>query len=631
MLTPILNLPRPLKRAISLVVDVLLLTLAFWGGYWVRLDQQTPIDGVEQWLLLALMLPFTLLVFIRLGLYRAVLRFVSFRVLWTVGLGVFLSTLFMVLVSFYLKTFLPRPVPIIYFAFALILVGGARLFFRMVYQRTRGSRVPVIIYGTGPAGRQLHQALNQGSDFFVVGYVAESSAPVGDFIQGLEVFDNQGLAELIARHGVKKIFLAIPESDKKERQRVLAYLETLPCEVLSIPSVVELIEGRARIDELKEISIDDLLGREPVAPIVNLMEADIAGKHVLVSGAGGSIGAELCRQIMRSQPAVLVLLELSEYALYQIDKELRQILQQDHLTTRLVPLLGSVREQPHLERIFSQHQIQTVYHAAAYKHVPLVEHNVVEGTRNNVFGTLACAQAAIATGVATFVLISSDKAVRPANVMGATKRLAELILQALARQQDKTRFVIVRFGNVLGSSGSVVPLFRQQIKAGGPVTVTHKEVTRYFMTIPEAAQLVIQAGAMGQGGEVFVLDMGSPVKIMELARRMIRLSGLKPQDEEHPDGDLPISVIGLRPGEKLYEELWLGEHLQGTAHPRIMSSAEFAVEWDPLASLLERLGHACEQADEDIIKDVFLNASLNFQPAATGRSERPDRAANAAT
>lgn len=615
MLTYILQLPRAAKRLISLAADVILLSVAFWGGYWVRLDHLTPIDGREQWLLLAAVIPVTLFVFIRIGLYRAVLRFVSFRVLWTVALGVFLSTLFLVLAAFYFNTFLPRSVPVIYFAFSLILVGGVRLFFRMVYQNTRGSRIPVVIYGAGPAGRQLHQALNQGADYFAVGYVEDNPRVIGSFIQGLEVFNAAALEGLIAQHEVKKVFLAVPESNKVDRQRILKRLESVSCEVLSIPSVVDLIEGNAKIDELKEVSIDDLLGREPVTPIVQLMEADIANKAVLVSGAGGSIGSELCRQIVRSQPATLVLFELSEFALYQIEKELRQIIEHDKLHIKLVPLLGTVQNEQQLYKVFKDYAVQTVYHAAAYKHVPLVEANVIEGVRNNVFGTLSCAQAAILAQVETFVLISTDKAVRPANVMGATKRLAELILQALAREQSVTRFAIVRFGNVLGSSGSVVPLFRQQIKQGGPVTVTHEDVVRYFMTIPEAAQLVIQAGAMGRGGDVYVLDMGKPVKIMELARRMIRLSGLTPKETDTPEGDLEIKVTGLRPGEKLYEELWLGEHLRGTEHARIMSADEVYVEWPVLSTLLARLREACDESNDAAIIEIFLSAALNFHPA----------------
>ncbi len=614
MLTYILQLPRAAKRLISLAADVILLSVAFWGGYWVRLDHLTPIDGREQWLLLAAVIPVTLFVFIRIGLYRAVLRFVSFRVLWTVALGVFLSTLFLVLAAFYFNTFLPRSVPVIYFAFSLILVGGVRLFFRMVYQNTRGSRIPVVIYGAGPAGRQLHQALNQGADYFAVGYVEDNPRVIGSFIQGLEVFNAAALEGLIAQHEVKKVFLAVPESNKVDRQRILKRLESVSCEVLSIPSVVDLIEGNAKIDELKEVSIDDLLGREPVTPIVQLMEADIANKAVLVSGAGGSIGSELCRQIVRSQPATLVLFELSEFALYQIEKELRQIIEHDKLHIKLVPLLGTVQNEQQLYKVFKDYAVQTVYHAAAYKHVPLVEANVIEGVRNNVFGTLSCAQAAILAQVETFVLISTDKAVRPANVMGATKRLAELILQALAREQSVTRFAIVRFGNVLGSSGSVVPLFRQQIKQGGPVTVTHEDVVRYFMTIPEAAQLVIQAGAMGRGGDVYVLDMGKPVKIMELARRMIRLSGLTPKETDTPGGDLEIKVTGLRPGEKLYEELWLGEHLRGTEHARIMSADEVYVEWPVLSTLLARLREACDESNDAAIIEIFLSAALNFHP-----------------
>lgn len=615
MLAFILGLSRPAKRFVSLVADMGLLSIAFWGAYWVRLDADTPITSTGHWLLLAFLIPLSLMVFIRIGLYRAVLRFVSFRVLWTVGLGVFLSTFFLMTASLYFAVPMPRSIPIIYFAFALILIGGVRLFFRMIYQNTKGDRIPVLIYGAGASGRQLHLAINQGAEYFPVGYVDDDSRLVKSFIQGLEVFAPQRMAELVERHHVKKVLLALPRIKKSERHAILRNLETLSCEVLSIPDMGELINGRAKIDELKEVSVEDLLGRDPVAPVDRLMRANITGKTVLVTGAGGSIGSELCRQIVRLGPKRLLLFDLSEYALYQVDKELRGLAEQRHSLVEIEPVLGSVLSRKHLARLMKQHGVETVYHAAAYKHVPLVESNVVVGVKNNVLGTLRCAEAAIESGVDNFVLISTDKAVRPTNVMGASKRFAELILQALARKQTQTRFVMVRFGNVLGSSGSVVPLFRQQINAGGPVTVTHEEVVRYFMTIPEASQLVLQAGAMGKGGDVFVLDMGKPVRIMELAHRMIRLSGLTVRDNDNPDGDIAIEVIGLRPGEKLYEELWLGERLSGTEHARIMSADEHYLEWPQLSVLLERLESACEDADQDAIMKLFLQSALSFTPS----------------
>ncbi len=392
-------------------------------------------------------------------------------------------------------------------------------------------------------------------------------------------------------------------------------LECYKCEVLSIPGMVDLVNGRAKIDQLNDVSIEELLGREPVEPISELMQANISGKNVLITGAGGSIGSELCRQVLQYKPECLVLFELSEYALYKIEQELSGMINELELSTRLVPLLGSVQRKNRVKAVMYSFQIHTVYHAAAYKHVPLVEFNVVEGVRNNLFGTMNCAQAAIESGVETFVLISTDKAVRPTNVMGASKRMSELVLQALAQEQTQTRFIMVRFGNVLGSSGSVVPLFRKQLQAGGPITVTHPDIIRYFMTIPEAAQLVIQAGALGHSGDVLVLDMGKPVKILDLAHRMIRLSGLTVKDEQHPDGDITVSFIGLRPGEKLYEELLIGDNVKGTLHPRIMAASEVMLSWSELRPMLLAMDNACHNFEHEVIRELLFEAPLNFQPS----------------
>lgn len=622
MLDFIFGLPRPAKRFISVLIDCVLLSLAYWGSFWVRLDQQTPFFSADHWAVLVVLLPITLVIFIRTGLYRAVLRFVSFRVLWTTSLGVLISTVVLVLLAFYHEVFLPRSVPVIYFAFALILVGGSRLFFRMLYQNAKGGRVPVVIYGAGMTGRQLHLSLNQGNDYFVVGYVDDDPRLIRSFIQGLEVFNSGALQEIVVRHGVKKVLLALPNLKRSARQDVLCRLESLPCEVLSVPLMADLMGGRARVDELKEVSIDDLLGRDAAEPVADLMGADTAGKTVMVTGAGGSIGSELCRQIVRQKPARLVLFELSEYGLYTIEQELQGIMQQEKICCELVPVLGSVQATNLLLRTMQRYGVDTLYHAAAYKHVPLVEENIVEGVKNNVFGTLTCAEAAISSGVSSFVLVSTDKAVRPANIMGASKRLAELILQALSREQSGTRFTIVRFGNVLGSSGSVVPLFRQQIKTGGPITVTHEEVERFFMTIPEASQLVIQAGAMGKGGEVFVLDMGQPVKILELARRMVRLSGLTVKTPEQPQGDIEVKITGLRPGEKLYEELWLSGVLTGTEHPRIMTTDELFLGWSNLSNVLDTLKLACDEFDSEKVKAIFDLSAICYQPTGRERELR---------
>lgn len=614
MLTFFLGLSRPLKRSVSVLSDAMLLTVAFWGGYWVRLDMAIPIRSLHHWELLALLIPVTVFIFAKLGLYRAVLRYVGFKVLWTVSLGIFLSTLCLVTFSFFFEIFLPRTVSVIYFAFAVLLIGGVRLFFRMLVNRGKGSRVPVLIYGAGSSGRQLQLALNQGQEFFPVAFVDDAPHLRKALIQGNNVYSPDDIGELIMRFGVKKILLAIPSASRVVRQDVLRRLEPCPCEVLSIPGMADLVGGKAQINELKEVSIEDLLGRDPVAPIPELLNANITGKRVMVTGAGGSIGSELCRQIIRCKPEKLILFELSEYGLYAIDKELSDVCEHEGIDVEIVPLLGSVQRQNRLFTIMSNFRIQTVYHAAAYKHVPLVEYNVVEGVRNNIFGTLYCAQAAIESRVETFVLISTDKAVRPTNTMGATKRLAELILQALASAQNQTRFCMVRFGNVLGSSGSVVPLFRKQIRDGGPLTVTHPDIIRYFMTIPEASQLVIQAGAMGSGGDVFVLDMGQPVKIIELAYRMIRLSGLTLKNEQNPNGDIEVKITGLRPGEKLFEELLIGDNVLGTHHPRIMKANEQLLPWAELRALLLRIDAACHHFDHEQLRSLLLEAPAAFTP-----------------
>ncbi|MGL5532176.1 MAG: polysaccharide biosynthesis protein, partial [Plesiomonas shigelloides] len=449
------------------------------GGYWVRLESAIPLHSVRHWQLLALLLPVSVLVFMRLGLYRAVLRFVGFKVLWTVALGVVFSTTTLVLLAFFIGVPLPRTVSVIYFAFAVLLVGGVRLFFRALVHRGMSARVPVLIYGAGASGRQLQLALNQGQEYVPVAFVDDEPALRNAVIQGVSVYPPTAIADLISRYEIKKVLLAMPSASRNVRQAVINRLEPFSCEVLSIPGMADLVAGQAHIDELKEVSIEDLLGRDAVAPIPELLNANIAGKRVMVTGAGGSIGSELCRQILRCKPTRLVLFELSEFGLYAIDKELNELKRAEGLQVDIVPLLGSVQRQHRLQAVMNSFQIQTVYHAAAYKHVPLVEYNVVEGVRNNVFGTLYCAQAAIRAKVETFVLISTDKAVRPTNTMGTTKRLAELVLQALAAAQSHTRFCMVRFGNVLGSSGSVVPLFRKQIRDGGPLTVTHPDIIRY--------------------------------------------------------------------------------------------------------------------------------------------------------
>ncbi|EIY7626402.1 polysaccharide biosynthesis protein, partial [Shigella sonnei] len=602
MIDRILELPRIVKRGIIICIDVVMVIFSFWLSYWLRLDEQTAFLSAPMWFAAAILTIFTVFIFIRIGLYRAVLRYVSAKIMLLIPVGILASTLSLVVISYSLSIMLPRTVVGIYFLVLLLLTSGSRLLFRMILNYGVKGSAPVLIYGAGESGRQLLPALMQAKEYFPVAFVDDNPRLHKAVIHGVTVYPSDKLSYLVDRYGIKKILLAMPSVSKSQRQKVITRLEHLPCEVLSIPGMVDLVEGRAQISNLKKVSIDDLLGRDPVAPDAKLMAENITGKAVMVTGAGGSIGSELCRQIVRYKPAKLVLFELSEYALYAIEKELSALCDKEVLNVPVIPLLGSVQRQNRLQMVMKSFGIQTVYHAAAYKHVPLVEHNVVEGVRNNVFGTLYCAESAIESGVETFVLISTDKAVRPTNTMGTTKRLAELVLQALSARQSQTRFCMVRFGNVLGSSGSVVPLFEKQIAQGGPVTLTHRDIIRYFMTIPEASQLVIQAGAMGHGGDVFVLDMGDPVKIYDLAKRMIRLSGLSVRDDKNPDGDIAIEVTGLRPGEKLYEELLIGDSVQGTSHPRIMTANEVMLPWQDLSLLLKELDQACHDFDHERIR-----------------------------
>jgi FlaA1/EpsC-like NDP-sugar epimerase len=614
MLTYLLSLPRPVKRIITLAVDVVLLLCAFWFAFWVRIDSMTPVASLPHWILILSIVFVTLIFFIKLGLYRAVIRYITAKILVAVAIGMVASSVLLIISAFYTTLFLPRTVPIIYFAFGLLMITGSRLTLRMLINRGLTLGTKIIIYGAGASGRQLLPALSQASEYYPVAFVDDNPRLQGTVMHGVTVYSPKKMAWLVEKYEVKKILLAMPSASRARKNEVIKQLEGLPCEVLSIPGMVDLVEGKASIDTLRKVSITDLLGRDPVDPVPELIARNIRDKSVMVTGAGGSIGSELCRQILRNAPQTLVLYEVSEYSLYAIERELAEIIRSHNLPTSLYPILGNVQDQEHLERVLRSFKTETIYHAAAYKHVPLVEYNVTDGVRNNVFGTLACAQAAIACNVPKFVLISTDKAVRPTNTMGATKRLAELVLQGLSSSQNTTCFSMVRFGNVLGSSGSVVPLFEKQISAGGPITLTHPDIIRYFMTIPEAAQLVIQAGAMGSGGDVFVLDMGEPVKILDLAHRMVTLSGLKLRDSEHPTGDIEIKTTGLRPGEKLFEELLIGENVMNTLHPRILTANEVMMPWSELTEFLQHLNEACSRFDQQRIRELLLSAPTGFTP-----------------
>ncbi len=593
------SLPRWQKRLFMLSTDILLLPLAVWLSFCLRLGDWQPTlhDGV--WMLLAAPLV-TLPVFVALGLYRAVIRFISGHALMAVFYGVTLSTIMLSICGVIFDwDNIPRSVYPIYWGVAFLLIGGSRYVARRYYYalQKNTSQIKVAIYGAGQSGTQLAVTLENLPEYHVIAYVDDNPRLQKAIINGIHVHAREALPELIDTYDIQQVLLAMPSASAAQRNEILHYLEPLDVHVRTIPGLVDLVSGNQTISELRDIEIDDLLGRPPVLPNTTLLSACITHKAVMVTGAGGSIGSELCRQIIRLQPTCLVLFELSEFALYQIEQELIQLASHEPCSIPLIPVLGSVQDRQRVESILKQYHIQTLYHAAAYKHVPMVEHNPVEGIRNNVFGTWRTAEAAIAAGVEHFTLISTDKAVRPTNIMGASKRMAELVLQGLAQLPSKTTFGMVRFGNVLGSSGSVVPLFRKQIQAGGPVTVTHPDIIRYFMTIPEAAQLVIQAGAMATGGDVFLLDMGEPVRILDMAKRMIRLSGLEVRNEQSPYGDISIEFSGLRPGEKLYEELLIGSVSKATQHSRIFKAHEQAAAWPEFERVLNKLDTACQHYD----------------------------------
>lgn len=614
MLNTILSLPRSIKRVISIIIDILFIVGSYFLALGIRLNFHEEVIKTDNWYIVLCVSVISILAFIRLGLYRAVLRFITIKFTQVAIVGTALSTAALLLVTFAFQFNLPRTVLFLYFVFLSIFVVCTRFLWRAMLSYDRHDKTRVIIYGAGSSGRQLLTALNQASNYLVVGFVDDNKNLHRTVMHGITVYNPKSLDKLIESRNVKKILLAMPSASQTQRKKIINRISKYKCEILTVPGMEDIVSGKAHLTSLNQISISDLLGRDIVKPIDALLNQDIKNKVVMVTGAGGSIGSELCRQIVKQQPKKLVLFELSEFSLYQIHQEL---LQNENVRTdkiELVPLLGSVQRKHRLDIIMRSFQVETVYHAAAYKHVPLVEYNVVEGIRNNIFGTLSCAQAAIEAKVSTFVLISTDKAVRPTNIMGTTKRMAELVLQALASKQNTTRFCMVRFGNVLGSSGSVVPLFNKQIREGGPITLTHRKITRFFMTIPEAASLVIQAGAMGKGGDVFVLDMGDPVKIYDLAVKMVHLSGLTVRNEKNPDGDIEIKVTGLRPGEKLYEELLIGENVHGTTHPRIMTATEIMIEWDKLSKILDQLDKLCAEYKIDEIRELLMRSSTGFNP-----------------
>ena len=618
MILALINLSRRNKQTLMVLFDSGAVIASIFLAFSLRLGYFYYPTGNNNLLLIMIASPILALpIFAVFGLYREVIRYVGFKALWQINQAATLYAVLWALISFMaVIDGIPRTVILINWSIVLMSVGGSRFFARWVLSQENitnhlSQKRNVLIYGAGSAGRELCTALYQSSEYNPVAYVDNSVELYRQSINGLEVFNEDDIEDLIQKHNIKEVLLALPSISRRRRNEIIAILNPFPINVRSLPSVSELAQGKVKIDDLRDVSIKDLLGREPVKPNEELLKLKITGKVVLVTGAGGSIGSELCRQIILQKPKQLILYEINEFSLYNVEQEFDKI-EMPHV--EILPVLGSVRDRKRFQNVVKHFSVQTIYHAAAYKHVPLVEYNNSEGVLNNTFGTLIAAEVALAEKVETFVLISTDKAVRPTNTMGATKRIAELVLQALSKQESSTCFTMVRFGNVLDSSGSVIPLFKQQIKNGGPVTVTNANMVRYFMTIPEAVELVVQAGAMGKGGDVFVLDMGEPVRIYDLATKMIQLSGLQVLDEDNLDGDIEIKCIGLRPGEKLYEELLVGDNISQTDSLLIMRAEESMLDWEDLKPILDQLNEAINNSDQEKVRELLIEAVPEFKP-----------------
>lgn len=613
-----LSLSRVQKQFVAASVDVVSLPMIFFLAVLLHYEGDILARvGQYSWICLAAGM-IAVPVYLKLGLYRAVVRFIDQRIIYTTVQGVTISTTLLAV----LGLALPGPqlsvkIFVIFWLAAILYVLSSRFLARGFFNQRAGTpRTRVVIYGAGQAGSLLANAIKPGAEYEPIFFIDDDQQRVNTIIGGIKVYPSEQLEVLAKKHRVTTVLLAMPQLSRKEQRVVLDRLALLSLRIKVTPPISTLVKGKARVEDVRQIEIEDLLSRDVVAPNAELLSICVRGKTVMVTGSGGSIGSELCRQIIALEPTRLILLDVSEFALYSIEQELRELNIHGEFNVELVPCVGSVLDTEKCTRLMKSFSVDTVYHAAAYKHVPLVEHNPIEGIRNNAFGTLSMANAAVAAKVPCFVLISTDKAVRPTNVMGATKRLAELILQAFARQGSGTRFSMVRFGNVLGSSGSVVPLFRKQIAAGGPITLTHPNITRYFMTIPEAAQLVIQAGAMGLGGDVFVLDMGEPVRIADLAVRMVHLSGQDVKSEITPEGTIEINYVGLRPGEKLYEELLIGSNVSKTVHPLIMRAKEAEFEWPLLKQMLQQLEEACQRYDHNAIRLHLQKIVREYAPSS---------------
>ena len=603
----LIGLPRSVKQLVAVGTDAIGFALCTIGVAWLLFGNELAAERVA-WIGLTTIVAALLLAWSQ-GLYRSVVRYMGLD-LFIAGARTAAGSSMVGGVFLYFVNMAGAPVrwAVAFSSIAFIYICASRYLARifLIHRRSPVERERVIIYGAGSAGAKLAITLFGDDEFLPVAMVDDDLTLHKKLVKGLNVHSPTNIEAIIHDTNATRVLLAMPRASRWKRRAVLEYLSQFPVHVQTIPDVTDLISGNARLDDLREVDVEDLLGRDPVPPDLDLLSAPISGKRVMVTGAGGSIGAELCRQILRQEPTTLVLFEISEIALYDIELELRSAARR--VDCELVALLGSVHHQDRVREALETFSINTIYHAAAYKHVPLVEHNLLEGVHNNVLGTLHMASAAIDAKVDNFVLISTDKAVSPTSVMGATKRFAEMILQALQDQHDSIRFCMVRFGNVLESSGSVVPLFREQIRKGGPVTVTHRDIIRYFMTIPEAAQLVIQASGMAKGGDVFVLDMGEPVKIQDLARRMIALTGCTVRDEANPEGDVEIVYTGLRPAEKLFEELLIGTNVSGTQHPRIMRAREDYLSFEQLQPLMGELQAASQALDRDRARQVLLDS-----------------------
>jgi len=629
MIISLLSAPRSVKRAISLTYDIIVIPLAIYVSIAFRIGEFfNPVQS-ELILVTAITTSITIYSFIKFGLYRAILRFMAHQAVITVVFCTLISAITLVLASYFTqlsisvdsRSFpidLPRSTPFIYYCLALVALGTPRMLIRSVVhlflnsrgRRERKTRTPIIIYGAGHSGYQIAASLIQSRSYDVIAFIDDDEKMRNTTVRGITVHSPKEAKHLVDLYGVQTILLALGATTKARRRQVVERLTPLGVRLQTIPTVEDLVYGALQDDDIRDVEIEDLLGRDPIPPRQDLMDKCIRNQVVMVTGAGGSIGSELCRQIAPESPSALVLFEQNEFGLYQIERELSK----SFPNLRLVAILGSTLNRKQLREVIQAYQVDTIYHAAAYKHVPLVEQNLIEGVRNNVLGTWECLQAAIESEIRNFVLISTDKAVRPTNVMGASKRVAELLLQGYASTTNKTRLCMVRFGNVLGSSGSVVPLFKQQIQTAGPITVTHKNITRYFMTIPEAAQLVIQASAMASGGDIFVLDMGEPVRIWDLAERMIRMSGLTVKSSQNPSGDIEIVQIGLRPGEKLYEELLVSNQVMGTEHPLIMRANEHHLSWQETQKWVAELEYACKSYDIIEVKRLIMSMPVYYTP-----------------